>query len=248
MEKLIEQMKMDLELQDYSTKTIDSYLKHVSDFITYFNGSLEGLNEEEIRKYLYHIKEVKKYGRSYLSQSYSAIKFLLRETIKMPVELGRLRGPKRMIRLPVVFSKEEVGCLLESTDNLKHKMIFMVTYSGGLRVNEAAHLRVDDIDSKRMQIRVRQGKGRRDRYTLLSKEVLKCLREYWSAYHPREWLFPSRRGDMPMHTSTIQRVFRESKKSRYPERSLGSYPSSQFCDPSFRTRNQPFYHPKTSGS
>jgi site-specific recombinase XerD len=222
MEKLIEQMRMDLELQDYSSKTIESYMKHIVDFASYFDHSVSELGEEDIRKYLYHIKNEKGYGRSNLSQSYSAIRFLYRETLSMPIPLGKLRGPKRMIKLPVVFSQDEVKKLFDATENQKYRMILMVTYSGGLRVAEVAHLRVDDVDSKRMQIRVRQGKGRKDRYTLLSREVLMRLREYWLAYHPREWLFPNRRCNGPINTSSIQRVFRDSKKKPEYRRMLRS--------------------------
>jgi integrase/recombinase XerD len=212
MEKLIEKMKMDLELQDYSQKTVKSYLWHIRDFYNYFKGAVTDLGEDDIRKYLYHIKHQKGYGRSYLSQAYSSIKFLYRETIDIPISLNKLRGPKRMIRLPVIFSQEEVKRLFNATDNVKHKTILMVTYAGGLRVNEVAHLKVNDIDSDRMQIRVRQGKGRKDRYTLLSPKVLKRLQEYWRTYRPKDWLFPSRRKVSPICTSTIQRVFKQSKK------------------------------------
>jgi len=212
MDKLVEQMKMDLTIQDYSPKTIKSYLWHVSDFVNYFNHSLENIGEEKIRKYLYHIKKEKGYGRSYLSQAFSAIKFLYRETIDMPLSLNKLRGPKRMIKLPVVFSQDEVKRLFDATDNLKHKVILMVTYSAGLRVNETAHLKVSDIDSKRMQIKVNQGKGKKDRYTLLSAKVLNPLKEYWISYRPVEWLFPSRRSDAPICESAIQRLFKNAKK------------------------------------
>jgi len=212
MEKLIEQMQMDMTLQDYSPKTIKSYLWHIRDFSEYFHHSVADLGEEDIRKYLYHVKQEKGYGRSYLSQAYSAIKLLYRSTLEMPLPLGKLRGPRRTVKLPIVFSHEEVKKLFDSTDNLKHKMVLMVTYSGGLRVNETAHLRVFDIDSKRMQIKVRQSKGRKDRYTLLSEPFLKKLRVYWKAYRPEEWLFPNRKGDGPIHASTIQRLFQHSKQ------------------------------------
>jgi len=212
MEKLINQMKMDLELQDYSQKTIDSYLKHIRDFSAYFQGSVSQLGEDDIRKYLYYVKKEKGYGRSYLSQVFCAIKFLYRETIEMPVSLGKLRGPKRMIKLPVIFSQEEVRQLFDATENLKHRMILMVMYSAGLRINETAHLKVTDIDSKRMQIRVRHGKGKKDRYTLLSVKLLKHLQDYWRVYRPEEWLFPSRRKRTPICDSTISRIFKNAKK------------------------------------
>ena len=233
MEKLIDQMKMDLELQDYSPKTIDSYLKHIRDFTAYFQGSVSQLGEDDIRKYLYHVKKEKSYGQSYLAQVFSAIKFLYRETIEMPISLGKLRGPKRMIKLPIVFSRDEVRRLFDAVDNLKHKMILMVTYSAGLRVNETAHLKVTDIDSRRMQIRVRQGKGKKDRYTLLSVKLLKHLREYWLAYRPQEWLFPSQRIDTPICDSTIQRLFKNAKKKPGYGKKLPFIPSAIVLQPIF---------------
>jgi site-specific recombinase XerD len=130
----------------------------------------------------------------------------------MPVSLNKLRGPKRMLKLPVVFSQEEVRQLFDAAENLKHRMILMVTYSAGLRVNETAHLKVTDIDSKRMQIRVSQGKGGKDRYALLSAKLLKHLQDYWRAYRPEEWLFPSRRETTPICDSTISRIFKNAKR------------------------------------
>ena len=233
MEKLIDQMKMDLELQDYSPKTIDSYLKHIRDFTAYFQGSVSQLGEDDIRKYLYHVKKEKSYGQSYLAQVFSAIKFLYRETIEMPISLGKLRGPKRMIKLPVILSQEEVRQLFNAAENLKHRMILMVTYSAGLRVNETAHLKVTDIDSKRMQIRVRQGKGKKDRYALLSAKVLKHLQEYWLAYRPEEWLFPSRRRATPICDSTISRIFKDAKKKPEYKKRLHPIPSGTALQPIF---------------
>jgi integrase len=93
--------------------------------------------------------------------------------------------------------------------------MLMTTYSAGLRVSETTHLRVSDIDGKRMLIRVEQGKGKKDRYTLLSKELLTRLREYWLCYHPRTWLFPGSNSGNPIDSSTVQRVFKIAKKSRY---------------------------------
>jgi integrase len=131
----------------------------------------------------------------------------------MPLTLGKLRGPRKALKLPVVMSREEVKALFEATEKDKYRLILMVIYSGGLRVSEASHLRVHDIDSSRMQIRVEQGKGKKDRYTLLSAQVLGQLREYWLTYRPKHWLFPSSRNTKtPIHVTAIQKAFYQSKK------------------------------------
>jgi len=210
MNNLIEQMQMDMSLREYSPETIKSYLWHIKSLCTYFPQGISTLTEEDIRKYLYHLKTDKDYSSSYLSQAYSAVKYLYRNYFEIPVNLNHLRGPRVSLKLPVVLNREQIQSLFEATRNLKHKMLFMVIYSGGLRVGEAVHLKVSDIDSHRMQIKVCQGKGRKDRYTLLSRCVLEGLREYWKQYRPRIWLFPSRSFDEPLNRSSVQKVFHTS--------------------------------------
>jgi integrase/recombinase XerD len=212
MEDIFEQMQMDMTLRDYSPKTIESYTWHIRDMSAYFERSLSELIQDDIRKYLYHLKTDKGYSNTYLSQAYSAIKYLYRHHFDVPIGLRELHGPRASLKLPVVLSREEIGRLFSVVTNQKHKLIFMVIYSGGLRVSEAVGLQVKDIDSRRMQIKVRQGKGRKDRYTLLSGHVLERLREYWRSSHPKLWLFPSRsNNNKPLSTSTIQRVFQVSR-------------------------------------
>jgi len=213
MEKRIEDMRKDMALQHLSPRTVKTYLYHVRKFTEYFKGNVEGLKEDDLRDYLYHIKVEKGYSASNLSQAFSAIKFLYRETLKMPLTLGKLRGPRKTMKLPVVLSREEVKALFDATENDKHRMILMVIYSGGLRVSEASHLRVQDIDSSRMLIRVEQGKGNKDRYTLLSAQLLEKLRKYWLTCRPKPWLFPSGRNTKtPIHVTAIQKAFYQSKK------------------------------------
>lgn len=215
MEKRIEDMRKDMALQELSPRTITSYLYHIQKFKEYFKGNIEGLKEDDLRDYLYHVKIKQGYSASNLSQAFSAIKFLYRETLKMPLTLGKLRGPRKTNKLPVVLSREEVKAIIDATENGKHRMILMLIYSGGLRVSEAAHLKVHDIDSSRMLIRVEQGKGKKDRYTLLSAQVLVKLREYWLTYRPKHWLFPSSQDTkVPIHVGSIQQMFSRSKKKR----------------------------------
>ena len=119
------------------------------------------------------------------------------------------RGRKRKT-LPVVLSMEEVRTVLSAVTNLKHKTILTVIYSGGLRISEAVRLKVTDIDSERMTIRVRQGKGKKDRYTLLAKGTLELLRIYWKQHHPKDWLFPGEDVSVPLSVSTVQKALRDT--------------------------------------
>ena len=124
--------------------------------------------------------------------------------------IPRTKQPRR--RLPVVLARDEVKALLNNVDNVKHKSILLTIYSGGLRVSEAANLTVTDIDSKRMLIRVNQGKGKKDRYTILSNANLNNLRKYYKIYHPEKWLFYSYNINTPISTRTIQHVFHKAKE------------------------------------
>jgi len=173
MSDLVEQMKMDLELLSYSPKTIGAYTYHVGLFLKTLHKPAESVTEEDIRSYLYTMKTVKKASQSKasqsnLSQAFSAIKFLYRSTLDMPLKLRDVKSVRRGRKLPVVLSGEEIKRLFSGADNIKHKTILMTIYAAGLRLSEATHLRVSDIDGARMQIRVEQGKGKKDRYTILS--------------------------------------------------------------------------------
>ncbi len=118
-------------------------------------------------------------------------------------------------RLPTVLSLLEVKLILSCVSNLKHRVFLMTTYSAGLRISETANLKLTDIDRHREQIRVEQGKGKKDRYTLLSEALLQHLRLYWQIYHPTSFLFPGQTKDKAIDTSVIQRAFKTAKKSPY---------------------------------
>lgn len=212
MESIIEQMRMDMSLRDYSPNTIRSYLWHIENLSDYFERSLDSLTQDDIRRYLYYVKTEKGYSNSFLSQTFSAIKYLYRNAFEIPVDLSELHGPRVSLKLPVVLSREEIQCLFDVLENEKHQLIFMVIYSAGLRSSEAAHLQVSDIDSNRMRLRVRHGKGRKDRYTLLSPLVLERLRGYWKSNRPKTWLFFTRGDkDRSISRSTIGKVFQAAR-------------------------------------
>jgi site-specific recombinase XerD len=211
MGELCDRMVMAMRMRNFSEKTIKSYLSYARGFIRMFGKSPMEMGEEEVRKYLEKLVEKQK-SWSMIRIAYSALKVLYVDTLHQEWKVKKLPVPKREKRLPVVLSLEEVKRLFDAVKNLKHRMVLMTCYSAGLRVSEAVHLKLTDIDSQRMQIRVEQGKGKKDRYTLLSKSMLDQLRLYWRMYQPREWLFPGRIPINHLAVRTVQYVFTQTKK------------------------------------
>jgi len=212
MGKLREQMKGDLELKGLSPNTQEIYLRQVSQFARHYGRSPRHLGEKEIKEYLLYLIRKKKVSTSTVNQCYHALKFLYERTLNRVWVMARVPRVKSLKQLPIVLDKEEVESLFSVTKNLKHRAILMLIYSSGLRLMEAAHLKVTDIDSKRMLLRIKQGKGRKDRYTILSKVALEVLREYWSQYRPKEWLFAGRFPGKPLTGRSIQRILIKAKK------------------------------------
>ena len=210
MGRLYNRMKMDLELKNYSPKTIACYLNCMVDFVRHYGRSPDEMGEKEIRGYLHYLIKNKKLSQSSINQAYSAMKFFYERTMGREWNAIKIPRVKSQKRLPVVLAREEVQSILRSTGNLKHRVILTTIYSGGLRAGEATHLKVCDIDSSRMMIHVRGGKGNKDRYTLLAERTLDILRKYWKAYRPSSWLFPGRDPNKPISVSSIQRVFKVS--------------------------------------
>ncbi|MCA1674548.1 MAG: tyrosine-type recombinase/integrase, partial [Actinobacteria bacterium] len=140
------------------------------------------------------------------------LRFFYRITLGQNETEFCLPRPRVPQRLPEILSREEIERLFAVTTNLKHRVLLMTTYSAGLRVSEVARLKVSDIDSQRMTLRVDQGKGAKDRYTLLSKRLLSELRRYWQAYRPREWLFPLRDGRGPIDPRSAQKIYYHAKE------------------------------------
>jgi site-specific recombinase XerD len=166
------------------------------------------LGDQEIREYLHYLIKGKEVSQSAVNQTYSALKFFYETTLKRDWNGFRIPRVKMRKKLPVVLSQQEVQALFSVIKNLKHRAILMTVYSAGLRLNEVIHLKVWDIDSQRMMIRVEQGKGAKDRYTLLAKRTLDILREYWRAYRPRDWLFFGHSFERPLSSRTVQVVLR----------------------------------------
>lgn len=212
MGKLREQMKMDLKLKGYSSKTQAAYLGYMKKFVRYFGRSPAKMGEEEIREYLYHLLTERDLGDSSINSAYSALKFFYKTTLCRDWNVAKIPRRKPEKRLPVVLDGSEIKQLFAVTTNLKHRALLMTTYSAGLRVSETAHLKVCDVDSKRMQLRIAQGKGKKDRYASLSPVTLNLLRDYWRQYRPFSWLFPGRLPESPISTRSIQKVFKDAKR------------------------------------
>lgn len=210
MGQLYDQMKMDLELKNFSPKTIRCYLDCMVHFVRYYGRSPVEMGEEEIRNYLHYLIMEKKASQSSINQAYSAMKFFYEVTVGRGWNVLKIPRSKIRKKLPVVLSMQEVQSLLASVGNLKHRAILTTIYSGGLRLGEATRLRVSDIDGQRMTILIQQGKGNKDRYTLLGQRTLELLRLYYKAYHPVEWLFPSKDPAQPLSGSSVQRVFKKA--------------------------------------
>lgn len=212
MGKFYEKMKDDLELKGLSERTQKLYLGEMRRFVKHFYKSPDNLGEEEIKEYLLYLLREKKCSTSSVNLAYSAIKFFYTETLGQKWDLKKICRTKQPKKLPVVMDIEEINALLNVTKNIKHRTIFTVIYSAGLRVSEASKLHVNDIDSKRMQIRIRSAKGAKDRYTILSNAALALLQKYWKTYQPKDWLFPGQKPGRQITTRTIQSVFETNKE------------------------------------
>jgi integrase/recombinase XerD len=179
----------DLRLKNFSASTIKVYVHAVAKFARFFGRSPDELSQEDVRTYL--IDQIDQgLSRNYCVIQQNALRHFYQDTLGWTDWLANLPRPKREQRLPVVLSQDEVRRLFAAVTNLKQKALFMVAYDSGLRLSEIRNLRVEDIDSQRMVIRVRQGKGKKDRYARLTPHLLRVLREYWQAYRPETLLFP----------------------------------------------------------
>ncbi len=210
MSKLRRQLETHMVLRDFSPRTRQVYLFAVDKFQAHFGKPLQKLGEKHIQEYLRHLIHDRELSQSYVSQSYSALKLLYETCLGRRWNIERIPRSKKRKRLPVVLTQTEIQTVLAAAPNLKYRTIFTTVYSAGLRTSEVARLKLSDIQSNSvpMKIRVDQGKGGKDRFTLLAHTTLLLLREYWKAHQPPRWLFtPERNLEAPLSTRAIQRAF-----------------------------------------
>ena len=205
MTALRQRMLEDIGVRNFSAHTQRSYVHYVAAFAVHFGRSPELLGPEDARAYLLHLVD-RGCSSSTIDVARCAIRFF--ECVTLGREWPELLIPlaKRAHRLPVILAHSEVGRLFEAVQYPKYRTLLMTIYATGMRSSEATHLRAADIDSERMLIAVRQGKGRKDRYVMLSPVLLEALRSYWKRERPGEWLFPGSNASMPVSVCALRQV------------------------------------------
>ena len=182
--QLLNKMKNDMKMRNFSHYTYDSYLGKTKDIMRYFGEKdIEDVTTEELRIFLLkYLKEKRKLGDRSINYYNSVIRFIYEVTLDKVLNKKQLPMRKKKKTVYKVLTKEELSTFFNCVDDFKFKTIFMLAYGSGLRIGEIANLRVEDIDSKNMRIFIREGKGNKERYTMLSKQSLEMLRIYWSKY------------------------------------------------------------------
>jgi len=203
-------MEADLTLAGYRESTQKRYLACVRLYTRHFMRPPEDMGEEEVRAYLLHLIEDRHFPPTTVRMFRSALTFLYVKTLDRPLEVKRVPLMRRRRPLPDVLSGTEVSRLLEAVRSPMYRAVITTLYAAGLRISEGCSLRPEDIDSKRMLIHVHDGKGGRDRYTVLSTRLLEHLRDYYRIFRPKEWLFPGRTASGHISSGSVSDVFRRA--------------------------------------
>lgn len=215
MSELRKRMNDAMLLRGFSERTRETYLRCVSALAKHYGRSPDTLDSESIQAYLLHLISERKLAYASVNQAACAIRFLLAVVLGQKDSAFDIPMAKVPKRLPQLLTREEVGRLLAHARNLRDRTLLETTYAAGLRLSEVCALQLTDIESapERMCLKVRQGKGGKDRYTLLSPRLLDSLRLYWRACRPRLWLFPNPAGDGPLYKQTAQRFYHAARRA-----------------------------------
>jgi site-specific recombinase XerD len=217
MTQLRKKMLEELQRRNYSHRTAKAYIRVVREFAEYFHQSPDKLGPDQIRQYQAHLFQVKKLAPATVSQYVSALRFLFVKTLRRHFLAEHIPFPKSHKRLPTVLSPEEVARLIDSSRNLYHRTLLITLYSTAMRRAELCRLKVRDVDSQRMMIRIDQGKGSRDRDVPLSPKLLETLRVYWRWMQPQTFLFPGTvkgtRADVPISVNTVWLACRQAAQA-----------------------------------
>jgi len=208
-------MLEELQRRNYAETTINSYLRTVKEFSRRFNCSPDRLGPRHIREYQAELFQKRKFSPNTVAQRLAALRFFYTKTLKRVWSIEETPYPKKTLHMPTILSQEEVTRLIDAARPPFHRTLLMALYATGLRRAELARLKVSDVDSKRMVIHVRSGKGRKDRDVMLSPKLLEALREHWRGLQrkPSAWLFPGNRwhtGDTPIDTKVVWNACKEA--------------------------------------
>jgi integrase/recombinase XerD len=213
MNPLRQRMLDDLQIRNYAPTTIAAYVRGVAEFAKHFGKSPDQLGAEQIREYqLFLVKEKGVSWPTYI-QAVSGLRFFYTNTLRQQVNVEHIPMPRMEKKLPIILSREEVAAMLEAPKNLGHRTLLTTMYATGARVSEVTNLQIPDIDSSRNIIRVRGGKGNKDRQVSLSPKLLELLRSYWLWKKPRVWLFPGMKPGQPIAPESVFRACRKAAKT-----------------------------------
>ncbi|QDT03873.1 Tyrosine recombinase XerD [Rubripirellula lacrimiformis] len=227
--ELTRRMAEDMIIRNLAQSTIDAYTYHARRFAAFIAKPLGRATVEDVRTFQLYLIQQKKVAYSTFNQAVCALRFLYTHTIRVSWPVKMVPFGKRIKTLPTVLSRHEIDKLIQCTPNLKHRTFLMTLYSAGLRFSECANLRIADIDSSRMMIRVACGKGKKERLVPLSPRLLQELRVYWKKYRPSDLLFPGNSATKTYADTTIQKMMKRSaakagiKKRVYPHVLRHSY-------------------------
>ena len=193
MTPLRQEMIDGLKLRNFSSRTQEAYVRSVKDLAVFYKQSPKNITAQQIHKYIIYLINDRNLSWSSCNVAISAFKFLYHQIMKFNDIDFSLPKRKKETRLPQIYSKDELEVIFDSAKILRNQLLLKTAYAAGLRVGELVSLKLTDIDSSRKMIRVNQGKGRKDRYTILSERLLDDLRLYWKVYRPSFWLFPNKK-------------------------------------------------------
>ena len=213
--KLLEKLKEDMEMRGFSHHTKDSYYRKAKEIVEYFGKPMKQVTTKEIREFLMkYLREEKKISERSVNYYNSVIRFIYDVVLDTPINQKQIPMYKKKRKLPKILSDEELSIFFDACDNYMYKTIFMMIYGSGLRISEATNLRIEDIDSKNMRLFVRNGKGERERYTVLPEKSLEMLRKCYQMYkpnHPEGYMFLNREGN-PLKVERLRVFFRRYRK------------------------------------
>ena len=213
--KLIEKLKEDMDMRGFSHYTKDSYLRKAKEIVEYFGKPIRQVTTKELRHFLLkYLREVKKVGERSVNYYNSVIRFIYDVVLDYPINQKQLPMYKKKRKLPKILSEEELNVFFNACDNYMYKTIFMMIYGSGLRISEATNIRIEDIDSKNMRLFVRDGKGEKQRYTVLPEASLEMLRECYRRYRPNHaegYMFLNREGN-PLKAERLRVYFRRYRR------------------------------------